>query len=207
MKKIPTLFERTFENHRVVGITDKVTPGFEWVLEGEGVATVKFDGSCCAIINGEFYKRYDAKKGKKPPVGAIPCCDPDPVTGHWPHWVKIDPNDPGDKWFVVAYENFKNSGMYFISPEGYIPDGTYEAVGKHFNGNPYRTFYDTLYKHGENTLYTLSGLKKRSFEQIKTFLMKNEIEGIVFWKDGEPQCKIKRTDFGFEWPVKKLNVK
>ena len=27
-------------------------------------------------------------------------------------------------------------------------------------------------------------------------------EGIVFWKDGEPQCKIKRSDFGFEWPIK-----
>lgn len=29
MKKIPTLFERTFENHKVTGITDKVTLGFE----------------------------------------------------------------------------------------------------------------------------------------------------------------------------------
>ncbi len=25
------------------------------------------------------------------------------------------------------------------------------------------------------------------------------IEGIVFWKDGEPRCKIKRSDFGLEW--------
>ena len=24
-------------------------------------------------------------------------------------------------------------------------------------------------------------------------------EGLVFWKDGKPRCKIKRTDFGFEW--------
>ena len=49
MKKIPTLFERQYENHKVVGITDNVTPGLEWVLEGEGVATVKIDGSCTAI--------------------------------------------------------------------------------------------------------------------------------------------------------------
>ena len=73
MKKIPTLFERVFENHKKVGIKPNVTEGMEWVLSGEGVATVKVDGSCCAIINGEFYKRYDAKKGKKAPVGAIPC--------------------------------------------------------------------------------------------------------------------------------------
>ena len=61
MKKIPTLFERIYENHKVVGITQNVTPGMEWVLKGEGVATLKVDGSCCAIIGGIFYKRYDCK--------------------------------------------------------------------------------------------------------------------------------------------------
>ena len=66
MKKIPTLFERVFENHKKVGILPNVTPGMEWVLEGEGVATEKMDGSCCAIIGGVFYKRYDAKRGKTP---------------------------------------------------------------------------------------------------------------------------------------------
>lgn len=64
MKKIPTLFERVYENHKIVGITEVVTPGFEWVLAGGGISTIKYDGSCCAIINGELYKRYDAKKGK-----------------------------------------------------------------------------------------------------------------------------------------------
>ena len=34
----------------------------------------------------------------------------------------------------------------------------------------------------------------------------HNIEGLVFWKDGEPQCKIKRSDFGFEWPVKASEV-
>lgn len=65
MKKIPTLFVRRFENHKVAEITPEVTKGYEWVLEGEGIATVKFDGACCAIINGELCKRYDAKKGQK----------------------------------------------------------------------------------------------------------------------------------------------
>lgn len=44
MKKIPTLFERVFENHKKVGILPNVTPGMEWVLEGEGIATEKMDG-------------------------------------------------------------------------------------------------------------------------------------------------------------------
>lgn len=88
MKKIPTLFIRNFNGHQITGISEEVIPAFEWVLQGEGTATIKYDGSCCAIIDGELYKRYDAKKGMNPPEGAIPCCEPDPVTGHWPHWVK-----------------------------------------------------------------------------------------------------------------------
>lgn len=76
MKKIPTLFERKFADHKVVGVTADVTPGCEDALEeGKCVATVKWDGSCCAIVgkNRGFYKRYDAKNGKKAPEGAIPC--------------------------------------------------------------------------------------------------------------------------------------
>lgn len=191
MKKIPTLFERVFENHRIVGITDTVTPGMEWVLEGEGVATIKLDGSCCAIIDGVFYKRYDAKKGKKPPEGAIPCCDPDPVTGHWPHWVKVDENNPSDKWFIEAYKN--------TAAEMILTDRTYEAVGPHFNGNPELWIQDVLIPHGILKLKTFP----RDFVGIRNALAKDHMEGVVFWKDGEPQCKIKRTDFGFEWPIKK----
>ena len=62
MKKIPTLFEREFQNHQVISISQEVAPGLERVLTGEGVATEKIDGACCAVIGGEFYKRYDAKK-------------------------------------------------------------------------------------------------------------------------------------------------
>ena len=104
MKKIPTVFTRIYENNKIVGIKDETTPGCELAFH-QGIATIKVDGSCCAIIGDKFYKRYDAKKGKKPPVGAIPCCDPDPVTGHWPHWVEVDPSYPGDKWFAEAFDN------------------------------------------------------------------------------------------------------
>lgn len=190
MKKIPTLFERIFENHRIVGITPNVTKGMEWVIEGEGIATVKVDGACCAIIDGEFYKRYDAKKGKKPPEGAIPCCDPDPITGHHPHWVKVDANNPADKWFWVAYEKLNNKR-----------DGTYEAVGEHFQSNPYNLIGDILAPHGQGVIEV-----ERTFEGVKKYLEENYIEGIVFWKDGEPRCKIKRSDFGFAWGRRADNV-
>ena len=61
MKKIPTLFKRNYINHCVVETLNEVTEGMEWVLNGEGIATVKIDGSCCAVIDGIFYRRYDAK--------------------------------------------------------------------------------------------------------------------------------------------------
>lgn len=143
MKKIPTLFIREFENHKVVKVTDKATPGFEWVLEGKGKATLKIDGSCTAFINGLFYKRYDAKKGKQAPEGAIPCCDPDPITGHHPHWVKVDPLNPDDKWFVEAFANTDKP----------LCDGTYEAIGPHFQGNPYGLERDILVRHGEIEIF------------------------------------------------------
>ena len=44
-----TLFERTFIGHDVANTIDKVTEGCEWVLNGEGIATQKLDGTCCLI--------------------------------------------------------------------------------------------------------------------------------------------------------------
>lgn len=187
MKKIPTLFKRVYENHKVVDILDEITPGCEKAFK-EGVATVKIDGSCCAVFDGIPYKRYDAKKGKKPPIGAIPCCNPDPITGHWPHWVKLDPKNSGDKWFWAA----------FNSSDEHYPDGTYEAIGPHFQGNPYNLGEDKLEKHGEAIVKV-----ERTFDGIKKWLEDHNEEGLVFWLDGEPVCKIKRTDFGLEWPIKK----
>lgn len=189
MKKIPTLFKREFENHKKVGITDEITPGCEDAFY-HGKATIKIDGACCAIIDGEFYKRYDAKKGKKAPEGAIPCCDPDPITGHHPHWVKVNFDDPADKWFAKAY-------YQTLEEYGYIDDGTYEAVGPHFQGNPYNQRCDCLIKHGEAEI-----IVKRDFESIREFFDYVVIEGLVFWLNNEPVCKIKRSDFGLPWPVK-----
>lgn len=34
---------------------------------------------------------------------------------------------------------------------------------------------------------------------IKPVVTEGYVEGLVFWKDGEPKCKIKRSDFGFDW--------
>ncbi len=185
MKKIPTLFERTYVNHEVAAVNPVPYPGTECVLQGEGIATVKWDGACCLIRDGMLYKRYDAKHGKPVPENAITCQpEPDPVTGHMPCWRPCRRNAREDIWFWDAFDR-----------SGYTQDGTYEAIGPHFQANPYRLEYDYLVPHGKDILTDVP----RDFEGIWDYLFHHDIEGIVFWKDGKPLCKIKNKDFGRNW--------
>ena len=194
VKKMPTLFRRVYDDGACYGACDEVTPGCGWVIEGEGVATEKVDGACCAIINGVFYKRYDAKRGKEPPRGAIPCQpEADPITGHWPYWVRIDTRVAADKWFVQAWVNTPWIGEMSDGSA----DGTYEAVGLHFQGNPYGLDADFLEKHGRIKIPDFP----RTFDGMKEYFRTHFIEGVVFHRGNGEMCKIKRSDFGFRWPV------
>ena len=60
MKKIPSLYISTAEHV----LTREVNPLCQWVIDGEGIPTAKFDGSACAVIDSKFYKRYDNSKRK-----------------------------------------------------------------------------------------------------------------------------------------------
>lgn len=193
MIKIKTLFERIIENHEIVDILPNVTEGCEWVLNGEGVATRKLDGTACMIKDGNIYARYDyysinrygRKKARKLPEGAIPCMEkPDEVTGHFPHWVLVT-NQPEYKWHRIAFEN-----------QGDLPDGTYELIGIHFKRNPEHVEGgDVLVQHGSIILEDVP----RTFEGIREYLSEHDIEGIVFHRGNGDMCKIKRTDFHFMW--------
>ena len=86
-------------------------------------------------------------------------------------------------------------------------DGTYEAIGPHFQGNPYDIQHDVLILHGMYVAEDFFIPKEcvtieDDMNYIREYLQRHEIEGLVFWVDGKPVCKIKRTDFGFEWPIK-----
>lgn len=188
MKKIPSLFKRDYDNTRLA--YDEVTEGCEWVMNGEGIPTIKWDGTSCAIIDGEIYKRYDAKHGKTPPEGAIPC-EPErnEHTGHWPHWVKCDIDSKSDKYHFEGLNNYKEAN------KGQIEDGTYELIGPKVNGNKHLFGIHQLLKHGDMHL----DLKELSFEYIKRWCGNREIEGIVWHHPDGRMCKVKRKDFGFKW--------
>lgn len=206
MRKIPSLFVRDYENPQheerfMKGrflATTKVTPGCEWVLNGEGVATRKWDGTAIRINWSDsaiplMSKRYDAKHGKTPPPGFEPCQDPDPITGHWPGWIPVDPNDPTNKYIIEAYNYSTERAI-----DKLLPDGTYEAIGPKINGNKDSRANHELKQHGRARLFTIEAIE-RSYDSILATLETMKIEGIVYHHPDGRMCKVKRSDFGLKW--------
>lgn len=182
MIKLSTVFEK--DPNDLGKVIDKINPLNIWAITGEGIPTRKFDGTSCAIINGELYKRYDAKKGKEAPKGAIPCQEADEITGHHPHWVRCDEMDNSSKYHFEAFHLLEN-------PE----DGTYELCGEKIQGNPEKIQGHKLIKHGSEILEFMDF----SFEGIRSYLEKTDIEGIVFHhKTDGRMCKIRKSDYGIK---------
>jgi hypothetical protein len=205
MKKIPSLFKRDYKDTRQV--YNEVVPGSEWVVNGEGVATEKFDGTACMVRDGKLFKRYDRKMVKsayrrkkrepdfvptiehyKPALDNWEPCESEPNhhTGHWPGWIPVG-DEPESKWHRRGFEN-----------TGRLPDGTYELVGPQINNNPHDLERHELWPHGANKfLYP----PERTFDAIKFWFERNEVEGIIWHHPDGRMVKIKRRDFGLPWPV------
>jgi len=180
MKKIISLFQRNYDGDHLV--RDEVVPGAEWVLNGEGVATRKYDGTCCLIKDGFLYKRYEAKK--EPPEGFIPAQDRDAVTGHWVGWLLCRRDDPADKYHWEAIDN---------DPKLRLLDGTYELIGPKVQGNPEGLAKHILQPHHYAERYHDC---PRTFNEIKEWLRGRDIEGVVFHHPDGRMVKIKAKDFG-----------
>jgi hypothetical protein len=181
MQKIISLFMRNYDGDRLV--RDEVVPGAEWVLAGEGVATRKFDGTCCMVRDGKLYKRYDAKQGKTPPYGFEPAQEPDAKTGHWPGWLPVG-DGPEDRWHREAWD----------AHQRYAPDGTYELCGPKVQQNPERVPSHVLIAHGFQQLPEAP----RTFARIRHYLESHDIEGIVWHHPDGRMVKIKAKDFGLK---------
>lgn len=188
MKKIISLFQRNYDGDRLV--RDEIVPGAEWVIAGEGVATRKWDGTCCMVRGGKLFKRYDSKHGKQPPSGFEPAQDPDPVTGHWPGWLPVE-DKPEDRWHREAW---RNSHEIYSNPSQIMDDGTYELIGPPINKNPEGLDRCVLVAHGVHIIADAS----RSYDSIKAFLSMAAIEGIVWHHPDGRMVKIKAKDFGIK---------
>ena len=120
--------------------------------------------------------------------------------------MECDPANPADRYFLEAYHNAWLAR---------------ETIGPAWQNNPYGLSTNNLIRHGRDKILELSWAETGhlegdsdfgwkfvhhqvlSLEMIRDYLKTHKIEGIVFWLDGQPLCKIKRSDFGFEWPIKK----
>lgn len=187
MKKIISLFQRNYGTDHLV--RNEIVPGAEWVIAGEGVATRKWDGTCCMVLNNVLYKRYDAKKGKPVPYGFIAAQDADAVTGHLPGWIEVG-NGAEDKWHREAVgESWPKAGR---------EDGTYELCGPKVQANRECFGFHVLIKHGENRF---DDEPPRNFEGLKDWFSNHlKYEGIVWHHPDGRMVKIKARDFGFSRP-------
>lgn len=176
MRKIISLFQRNYDGDRLV--RDEIVPGAEWVVAGEGIATRKWDGTCCLVRDRRLYKRYDAKPGRTPPPGFEPVQDYDPVTGHMPGWVAVG-DGPEDRWHRAA-------------PLDGLADGTYELCGPHVNGNPEGFPAEVLIPHGDRKCPGAP----RDFAGLRAWLGLADLEGIVWHHPDGRLVKIKAKDFG-----------
>ncbi len=177
MRKLRTLFIKD-ENHLA---TNKLSINWK---DKEWKAYRKYDGTSCAVINGILYKRYDYKKFfkgtyKKLPEGAISCCDPDPITKHWPHWVPVKSTD---KWHLMAK----------IPTE----DGTYELCGEKINGNKDGLADYVYINHNDESI--IVDIEVLEYDYLKSFLEDSSMEGLVI-KYGDDWVKVRKTDFGLKW--------
>lgn len=183
MNKIPTLFVRDEKTRLVL---PEVASGCQWVLEGQGIATQKWEGSCCLVQGEKLYKRLELKPGRPTPVGFIPC-ETDPLTSKIFGWLPVG-EGPEDQWHREAWLKMRAPPWSW----------TYELCGPNVQANPESEEDHVLIPHGHFVFKDLP----RTFEGIRSFLEKTNIEGLVFWKERGilscPKAKIKKRDFGFK---------
>ena len=91
MKKMSTLFTIVYPAKTLLR---EIREENYWVHDLGVLATRKFDCSACAIFSGVLYKRWDNKKGKVAPKGAIECQNADKITGHPCLWHRCYSNLP-----------------------------------------------------------------------------------------------------------------
>lgn len=185
MEKIPTLFARDF-SARPAHVLPEVSPSCAWVINGEGTATRKYDGTCVKLDKaGEWWARREVKKDKTAPAG----------------YVAISTDDETGKtvgWEPVAQSAFAKFHAEAIENSGVTAAGTYELLGPKINGNPDDYPAHTLVPHGWSPLSVRQDFATapRDYDGLREWLHARPYEGIVWHHpDGQRMVKLKATDF------------
>jgi len=185
MRKIPTLFERDWDGDRRY-VLDKVTPGCQWVIEGQGVPTRKYDGTCVMFDGDQWWARREVKKDKLPPPGFSEIGHDD-ETGKTVGWEPME-QSAFARWHAEAVAEAADQ-----NGPGPWPPGTYELIGPKVNGNPEGFEAHFLLLHAFADQLTDA---PRDFTSLAAWLHAHPYEGIV-WHDGPggAMAKLKKRDF------------
>jgi hypothetical protein len=182
VRKIPTLFVRSFTDARRVAA--EVNEEARWVINGEGIATRKYDGTC-VMFDGAWWARREVKPGKPWPANYLPI-SLDPNTGKQMGWEPIEQS---------AFARFHAEALESMAPlvmSGSWMHGTYELIGPKINGNPEETRGHALISHaGAEILRDVP----RSFIGLREYMNVFHGEGIVWHHPDGRMAKIKRRDF------------
>lgn len=185
MRKIPTLFRRDPDDMR--RLLPEVHPDCQWVLDREGVATRKYDGTCVKYDGTEWWARREVKPGKRTPDGFV-AVERDDDTGKTVGW------EPAEQSPFLA---FLDEAERVRSAFDFWLPGTYELCGPKINGNPEGFNSHVLISHADADI--LDGIP-RDFDGLAALLTDYfPHEGIVWHrKPGDPDtdmAKIKHRDF------------
>lgn len=186
MEKIPTLFRRDPADMKRV--LPEAHPDCQWVLDGEGTATRKYDGTCVMLDDdGTWWARREVKPGKAAPANYVPV-SVDANTGKAMGWEPIA-QSAFSKFHAEALESHKTLSEYDFEP------GTYELIGVRVNGNPEQIdpdFGHQLMRH--DLAETLDA--PREFDGLRDWLLVHpQYEGIVWHHPDGRMAKLKRRDF------------
>src|SRR5581483_242680 len=185
MKKIPTIFERDWEGGRS-RVVDKPNPKAQWVFDGEGVATRKIDGTSVLMRGNRMFRRRELRAGDLPPEG-FELADYDAQTEKTVGWIPVG-EGPEDRWYREAKTGADT-----------WPDGTYELIGPKVQGNPEKSQFHVIIRHGaqHGPAGPLEGVP-RDFNGLRAYLDGRDIEGVVWHHPDGRMAKIKLRDFGLK---------
>lgn len=190
MQKIPTLFERDWDGNPKY-VTRTPNPECSWVFAGEGVPTIKWDGTCVMLDNkGRWWARREVKREKEIPAGYV-TISVDPKSGKLMGWEPIGQSS------YAKYHAEAIVGGVASEVESHFEPGTYELLGPKINGNPDEFAGHLLIRHGwaPLTLRREATLAPRDYDGLAAWLPGLGHEGIVWHHPDGRMAKIKAKDF------------
>ncbi len=182
MQKTPTLFVRDRENTNQV-IWGEVTDGCDWVLDGQGTPTRKYDGTCVMFDGTQWWARREVRPGKKTPANFVEVND-DLRTGRRMGWIPL-----GESSF------HKQHAAALAVYEQPITAGTYELCGPQIatraGKNPENLEQHILVPHGNDVI---ADHTPGDVQALVLHARENGWEGIVWHHSDGRMAKLKVRD-------------